>query len=267
MDVNVALNMKGSLNSGLSCRILPQKLVTAPNVDLVLRTTCKFVDYFTSSGVYSEFLNKHGFVINPKLRDGNDIRKMVLHFVYTRIIQTKPDILALVEKEKEKLHWSDYYWIGLHIRTGHMPGDEGLNTFMLRDDLEMFNLYGEQQTELAKNKTDKPIRWFVAADNRDVRDTLMKRHPEYAVTTSCQISHSFRDVIVEKRSEGMLCTLLDNYLLSNANELIITSRSTYGILAAYRDLNMKKIQVNRGDWRKRVPPSEFCVCLTITIIL
>ena len=101
LDVNVALTLKGSINSGLSCRILPQKLVTAPNVNIILRTTCKFVDYFTSSGMYSEFLNKHGFVINPKLRDGNDIRKMVLHFIYTRIIQTKPDILSIVEEEKE----------------------------------------------------------------------------------------------------------------------------------------------------------------------
>ena len=267
LDVNVALTLKGSINSGLSCRILPQKLVTAPNVNIILRTTCKFVDYFTSSGMYSEFLNKHGFVINPKLRDGNDIRKMVLHFIYTRIIQTKPDILSIVEEEKEKMHWRDYYWIGIQIRTGHMPGDEGLNTFMLKDDVEMFNFYGEQQTELAKTKTDKPIRWFIAADNQDVRSNLKKRHPEYVMTTTCQISHSFRDVNTDKRSEGMICTLLDNYLLSNTNELIITSRSTYGILASYRDLTMKKILVNRGDWRKREQPSGYFVCLRITVFL
>lgn len=262
MCVSVALTSQGSIGSGLSCNIPPLKLVTAPNKNIILRTTCKFVDYFTNSGLYYDFLNSHGFVINPKLRDGKDIRKMVYHFIYTRIILTKPDILSKVEEEKEKLNWKDYYWIGVQIRTGHMPGDEGLNTFMLKDDIEMFNFYAEQQTELAKKKTEKPIRWFLAADNQDVRNSLKKRHPEYVVATTCQISHSFRDVNTEERSEGMICTLLDNFLLSNTNELIITSKSTYGILASYRVLNIKKIMVFRGDWRKREKQSvRACLCL------
>ena len=191
-------------------------------------------------------------MVNPKLQDPNDIRKTLYHFIYTEVIQVHPDIPDYIAAEKERLEWSSYYWIGVQIRTGHMPGDETLNTFMVREDLEMFNMYAEQQTEIArKNLTTKPIKWFVASDNENIRDQMLERHPDLVVVSGCEIRHSFRDVERDERSNGMMCTLLDNYLLSNCNELIITAKSTYGILASFRNPSIKKLLVYRGDWRTR----------------
>ena len=162
-----------------------------------------------------------------------------------------PDIPDYIEAEKERLEWQSFYWIGVQIRTGHMLGDESLNTFMVCEDLEMFNMYAEQQTAIArKNLTTKPIKWFIATDNENIRDQMLERHPDVAVVSGCEIRHSFRDVERDERSNGMMCTLLDNYLLSNCNELIITAKSTYGILASFRNPSIKKLLVYRGDWRK-----------------
>ena len=161
-----------------------------------------------------------------------------------------PDIPDFIEAEKERLEWQTYYWIGVQIRTGHMPGDETLNTFIVPEDVKMFNMYAEQQTAIARNKTTKPVRWFIATDSENIRDQMLEQYPDVAVVSGCEIRHSFRDVDRDERSNGMMCTLLDNYLLSNCNELIITAKSTYGILASFRNPSIKKLLVHRGDWRK-----------------
>ena len=199
---------------------------------------------------YYDFLNDNGFVINPQLHSYQDIRKMVNYFMYTKVIQILPDIREMILDEEARLNWSSYYWIGIQIRTGKMPGDEGQSTFLYKDDLEMFFKHAVDRTEAAKNKTSKPVKWFIAADSVMVKEDILNRFPQYYVSTECSLSHSFRDVKRNDRTEGMLCTLLDNYLFSDVNEAIVTSSSTYGLLATYRNLYIKKIMVNRGDWKK-----------------
>lgn len=239
------------MSSGLTCKVPPERIPLAPNRNIILQTTCKFIDFFTSSDRYSKFLDQNGFILHPKLNDPNDIRKTLYHFIYNEVIQVHPDIPDFIEGEKERLEWKKYYWIGVQIRTGHMPGDETLNTFMNKNDLEMFSMYAEQQTAIAKaNHTTKPIKWFIATDNEEIREQMVDRYPDLAVISGCEIRHSFRDVERRERSNGMMCTLLDNFLLSSCNELIITARSTYGILASFRNPSIKKLMVYRGDWRK-----------------
>ena len=245
------LPVRGVLQANMICKLPSEQLLSNSMKYFVIQSTCKFIDFFTSAERFRDFLGINGFIINPRLRDGNDIRKTVYHFIYSEVIRIHPDVLKLVEKEKQRLHWSEFYWIGVQIRSGHMPGDESLNTFILRGDLEMFSLYAEQQTAIARNKTAKSIKWFIAADSQEIRDQMQIKHSEYAVSTTCEIRHSFRDMARDGRSDEMMCTLLDNYLLSNCNELIITAKSTYGILASFRNPSIKKLLVYRGDWRKR----------------
>ena len=217
------LPVRGVLQANIICTIPSEQLLSNAMKYFILQSTCKFIDFFTSAERFRDFLGVNGFIINPRLRDGNDIRKTVYHFIYSEVIQIHPDILKSVEREKQRLHWSRFYWIGVQIRSGHMPGDEHLNTFIVRGDIEMFSLYAEQQTAIARNKTIKPVRWFIAADSQTIRDQIHAKHPKYAISTTCAIRHSFRDMTKDERSAEMLCTLLDNYLLSNCNELISKS--------------------------------------------
>ena len=71
----------------MQCRIPPRNLITAPQSRIIYRSFCKFVEYALKEPQYYDFLTKNGFVLNPKLRDYKDIRKMVMNFLYTRMIR------------------------------------------------------------------------------------------------------------------------------------------------------------------------------------
>ena len=236
--------------TGIQCRIPPRKLLSAPQSRIIYRTFCKFVEFVLKEPQFYDFFNKNGFVINPKLKDYKDIRKMVMNFIYTKIILLLPDMMQLVRETEARLRWNDYYWIGLQIRSGHMAGDEGQNVFLYEDDIEMFMAYAVNQTEKAMQKQSKPVRWYVAGDSEDVKRKVRFRYGDYYANAECAISHSFQDVFNPQRTPGMTCTVLENDLLTDTNETIVTAASTYGLMATYRNLQMKKIMVTRGDWRK-----------------
>ena len=122
--------------TGIQCRIPPRKLLSAPQSRIIYRTFCKFVEFVLKEPQFYDFFNKNGFVINPKLKDYKDIGKMVINFIYTKIILLLPDMMQLVRETEARLRWSDYYSIGLQIRSGHMAGDEGQNVFLYEDDIE-----------------------------------------------------------------------------------------------------------------------------------
>lgn len=205
---------------------------------------------------YYDFLTKNGFVLNPKLHDYKDIRKMVMNFMYTRVIRLLPDMMALVREVEEKLNWKDYYWIGIQIRSGHMKGDEGQNVFLYEDDINLFMEHAVNQTKKAMEKSTKPVKWYIAGDSTDVRSKIRKAYPQYYENCKCSISHSYQHVYTNERTKGMTCTVLENYLLTDTNETIVTAASTYGLMATYRNLHMKKIMVYRGDWEKYHPSSR-----------
>ena len=242
--------MRDTLNTGVHCRVNPGDFLTTTKQRIVLRSLCKFVEYVVKDPEYFEWFNERGFVLNPKLRSGSDIRKMLLHFIYTKVVRVDQDILDAVEAKRKELQWDNYYWIGVQIRTGKMVGDEGRNVFMFKDDLQMFTMYAVRQTERAKEMQKKPVKWLVTTDSENVRKMIQKDYPEYYVNTNCLLAHSFRDVQKEERTDGMMCSLLENYLLSHVNEAVVTAQSTYGLLATYRNLYIKKIMVYRGDWKK-----------------
>lgn len=242
--------MRDTLNTGVHCRVKPADFLKTTKPRIILRSLCKFIDYVVKDPEFFEWFNDRGFVLNPKLRSGSDIRKMLLNFVYTKVVQVSSDITQAVKSKQRELEWDKYYWIGVQIRTGKMIGDEGRNVFMFKDDLKMFTMHALNQTEKAKLAQKKPVKWLVTTDSEDVRKLIQRDYPEYYVNTNCLLAHSFRDVQKQERTDGMMCSLLENYLLSEVNEAVVTAQSTYGLLAAYRNLYIKKIMVYRGDWKK-----------------
>ena len=219
---------------------------------MVVRGSCKILDFVATSDDFFDFLNDNGFILNPKKHSLSEIRKMIYFFMYSEVIQIKPHVQALIDQTKQQLRWDAYYWIGVQVRTGHMPGDEDLNLFLMKNDIDVFQKAAMNRTREAQVAQRKPIKWFLATDNVKIRDKVLKSRPEYFISANCTIRHSLRDILSDKESNGMLCTLLDSYLLSSCNELVLTLRSTYGLLAANRKLDIKSVFVKRGDAQRKV---------------
>ena len=139
------------------------------------------MDFVASSDDFFDFLNDNGFILNPKKRSMNEIRKMIYYFLYSEVIQIKPQVQALIDQTKRQLHWDDFYWIGVQVRTGHMPGDEDLNVFLMKSDLAVFEKAAMNRTLKAQRKQRKPVKWLLATDNVKVRDRILKSHPEYFI--------------------------------------------------------------------------------------
>ena len=218
---------------------------------VVIRGSCKVLDFVATSDNFFDLLNDNGFILNPKKRSLNEIRKMIYFFLYSEVIQLRPQVQTLIDATKRQLRWDDFYWIGVQVRTGHMPGDEDLNVFLMKNDIAVFEKAAMNRTKTAQMTQKKPVKWFLATDNVKIRDRILKSHPEFFISANCTIRHSLRDILSDKESEGMLCTLVDSYLLSSCNELVLTLRSTYGILAANRKLDIKSIFVKRGDAQRK----------------
>lgn len=70
------------------------------------------------------------------------------------------------------------------------------------------------------------------------------------LSSDCFISHSLSDMYSDHRTNGMLCTLIDGYLLGSTDVALITGRSTYGIWATNLNMHLKRIQVLKGSWKE-----------------
>ena len=247
------------MGSDETCHNTPEEILHSKDRFIVLRTTCKLTDYICYNEEFWPFLDRNGFILHPHLKSGADIRKTVYSFLYNQVIKLKPDLEEEVVSIKKKLNWDDYYIIGIQIRTGKLGIRDAPDHFLDVRDLDLFSRYALIQTEKAINKTKKPVKWFVACDNRLVKMKLSKTYPKYFMTNSCILSHSNKDLERNVRSSGLVCALYDSYLLSAVDEAIITAKSTYGILAVNRSPRMKRIQINKGDWKKETHSKSF-VC-------
>ena len=60
------------------------------------------LDFVASSDDFFDFLNDNGFILNPKKRSMNEIRKMIYYFLYSEVIQIKPQVQALIDQTKRQ---------------------------------------------------------------------------------------------------------------------------------------------------------------------
>ena len=244
------------IGSDKECNASSEELLHSEKKYIVLRTTCKLVDYITFNEEFWPMLHKNGFILHPHLKSGADIRKTVYSFLYNKVITLKEDISQEVQKIKNSFHWDDYYIIGIQIRTGKIGIRDAPTFFLDLPDIDLFTKFALQQTEKARNKTSKPVKWFVACDNKLVKAKIRSAYGRYFLSNSCILSHSNRDLERKSRSSGLLCTLYDSYLLSSVDEAIITAKSTFGILSINRNPRMKRIQIMKGDWKNQKSQSQ-----------
>ena len=216
---------------------------------IVFSSPCKLIDYFVYNDDYLPFFTENGFVITTKGDVHADLRKLLYNYLYTEIIQVKPFVTEEVSRWKEQLHWNDYYIIALQIRTGRLAMDDAINFFLYKEDTSYFIKKAEELTKEASLKQAKPVRWFVATDNNGVKRTFIYQRKDLVFATDCKVKHSMADMYKNETTEGMLCTLVDGYLIASSDVAILTARSTYGILAASQNFYLKRYSVRKGEYK------------------
>lgn len=196
---------------------------------------------------FASFLRGHGFVINEPFST-DEVKKSLRYFLYNRVISTKQFVLDEVNRIKNVTEWEKYFVLGIQIRTGRLHRDDMPGFFIQKDDVKYFEARAAELTTELEAKQSKPVRWFIACDNVQEKELMRIRHSNRVFNTRCPVAHSFIDMHSTEQKSSMLCTLVDNYLLSSADYALVTYKSTYGLLAMARKYNMPKEQIRYGAW-------------------
>ena len=87
-----------------------------------------------------------------------------------------------------------------------------------------------------------------------MKDSLKKKYPQYVVHTNCDMTHTNKGRTM-KHDPGFTCALVENYLLSSTDIMVLTSRSTYGYLARHRS-NAPYVAIDLGDYDRWLKKTE-----------
>ena len=229
-----------------SCTVLPSVILSSSKEYIIFRSTCRILDYVVFNEQFSSFLRGHGFVIKDSYTP-EEVKKVLRYFLYNQVIAVKQFVLDEVNRIKNETEWDKYYVLGLQIRTARMPKDVP-GFFIQRDDVKFFEMRANELTTELESKQSKPVRWFIACDNAQEKELLRIRNSNRVFNTRCLIAHSSTVMHSSERTSSMLCTLVDNYLLSSANYALVTVKSTYGVLALARNYDMPRETIRYGAW-------------------
>jgi len=132
-----------------------------------------------------------------------------------------PRIKKKVDLEKEKWKSNDLFVIGLQIRVG------GSGDAHFRTNLDNFWKCGRY---LAQGRSK--VKYFIASDSKEVLKQANTIFPNQVIIYEGNVKHIGRD---EKfTQEEIDKVILDNFLLGECDELVISQQSTFGGIAAIR---------------------------------
>lgn len=190
------------------------------------------------------WLKEHGIISHTKM-NAIDIYHRIMQFLLVDVLHPRENIMHQVNAYKESVHWDDHIVIGIHMRTGLLEGNVGWGRFMEEKDFDYFMVQAQRYTLKLQNlDATKQVKWFVLADNEKVKYDVKKEAGERFMTTNCTIAHS-----KNRRADGMFCSIVENYLLSDCKFLILTYKSTFGYLAKHRT-DVGQLNVLPGSWKK-----------------
>ena len=196
----------------------------------VLRRSCGIDHRFVHDAALRGWLRAHG-IIRRSQRNALDVYHRLLQFLFVDVVQPQPEIRRAVEAFRGSVGWSGFYVIGMHVRTGLLEGNVGWGRFLRRKDVDRFVEIAEKRTErVERGKKGKPVRWFVLSDNEEARRRVEEAGKGVVWTSNCTVAHTK----TVSRS-AWKCSVVENYLLSECDYLILTAKSTFGYLAKHRN--------------------------------
>ena len=117
--------------------------------------------------------------------------------------------------------------IGIHVRLGDLPsfGRQSRRDVRTTDFVRYFTCALQMQRAISEadpNIAESDIKWFLATDNNDVKKYALENYPYKVRTLAIKIEH----IALQKPSEeGLVGVLLDNFLLSESDFLIMSQSS------------------------------------------
>ena len=253
---------------------------------IVMRSTCMTAQKLTRVKEEKRWFTSHG-ILPSALLSLQEMAHHIYRFLYREVMVPKPWVQNQIEQFKSSIGLEGKQVIGIHIRTGGVS-KEGIRwgRFLNERDVNLFYKYAVALTSeleagkpIGQKKSLRPemegnvpakrsVVWYVLSDQDSVKAQFAKKYPQYVVSTSCDMTHTNRGREV-KADPGFTCALVENYLLSMSDVMILTTRSTYGYLARHRT-NTPYVTVDIGDyakWAKRSAAEKKKVPLEVWDVL
>jgi hypothetical protein len=205
-----------------------------------------YYDVFLEFGLAkSETINKARNIFKNLTSSSNDLKMRV----FLRIgFEVGGNILNYFWKPNRELqNLINYYYqtefmgnyvIGLQIRVEFLQNNIQKNAYKNENQLyaEILKEFIKCASNLEANLTNnsyfirkyKSIKWFVISDTMSIVNTLSSFYPKKVIKTNGTVSHVVKD------PNGYFKAILENELLSKSDELILSSASSFGFVAALR---------------------------------
>lgn len=238
---------------------------------IVMRSTCLTVQQLIKERTDKAWLTDRG-IMAKTLVAPQEMVHHVLRFLYREAMTPRPWVQSQIASFQSRVQWENHYVIGIHVRTGGL-GYEGTRwgRFLNEKDVAVFKAYASSLTTSFQNgaaqgmnlrrvdpndrdrievkmKAKLPVLWYVVSDQDAQKDAWREEFGEMVQFTQCEMKHTNKGR-QKKADPGFTCALLENYLLSLADTLVLTTRSTYGYLARHRT-NVPFVTVDLGDYQK-----------------
>jgi hypothetical protein len=153
--------------------------------------------------------------------------------------------------EYEHNWFKNNFVIGIQMKVGDSDYIDESNDY-----LKFINCASEIENDyiLKIKKTDVSFKWFIATDSDKIRNLIFEHYKEKSFTSNGTLDHTSLGL-----GDGFRRAVLDVELLSKCDEIIVTSGSTFGWLAAMKTLRMpyyvsgssdKMVKCTREDMRR-----------------
>ena len=191
---------------------------------------------------YTEKLVRMGFVQRQHVLDSTALATMPskqLERYYTdlameasrvflrEVMKPQPWVAAIVESVLQGTR--DKYRVGFHIRMGNSGSAfKDSHVFLTKPAIWSFAERGEHVMKAA-GRTQKDTVWVLSTDSNIAEETLRQKYGNMILTASGY--HRGHSKTGAKDPEGFTRAVIDLLLLSRCDYLVLTSHSTFGVIA------------------------------------
>lgn len=201
------------------------QLSSAPVVHFI--TNCPLFHWIVKNPEVQRKMQEYGIVD----RNGNPLSSFDVLGFFQNLMRPKPFLKQFIDNKVSQWRKENDIVIGLQIRVGTPPTGNITSSFVdngyyLRN--ENFEMIWNHSFSLTKNH-NRP-KYFLATDSDIVVNMSKTIYKENITFFDGVIIHSYQD----QSPSGIAKVLVDNYLLSETDEIIMTSGSTFGAIAAAR---------------------------------
>ena len=167
--------------------------------------------------------------VNEKQRESYcmDMAMEAIGVFLRKVMQPQPWIQERVEYVLDPV--KDNYLIGMHIRMGKTGGTfKDTHAFLQSNEISRFSNQAEMHLK-GMNKAISQTRWVVCTDADQAENTLRSQYGDVIVTS--QDFHRGHSKTGAKDPDGFSRAVIDLLLLSRCDYQILTSHSTYSVVA------------------------------------